>query len=776
MSKYFDLKLLEFDKILNKIKKYAVLDESLDMISSLSSYEEDALSLSALNDTKDMLDVIKYNGSIDFTPYKLSLVLPRIKIKAPLEIVDFLELCKLSNNVYKISGIVKKAKANIELKTLPKYLDTLTSLVDVENAIKNIMDQTGEIYDSASPLLNNLRKNLRIEENNLDSKFQSILKSDSDKLSDQIITIRNGRRVIPVKSEYKSHIKGIFHGTSSSGLTSFIEPYSIIEIENKIEDIKDKINKEISRILFELSLKVAEYYHEIKSDYEIINYFDFLSAKAEYAKEIHAVMPIIGDNTELYDARHPLIDEEKVVPNDIKINLGTSMIITGPNTGGKTVVLKTLGLLTLMAKSGILIPAKEGSIIALPKNVFTDLGDEQSIEQSLSTFSSHMTKIIFIINNLEEKSLVLIDELGAGTDPVEGSSLARAIIDYLKSFNIYLLVSTHYSSLKIYAYNTKNVINASVEFDEESLKPTYKLLIGIPGSSNALVISKRLGLNESILRNAEISEEDKTDIEKTIKKIEDESLSLKNAREEYERKLEDLNKIVERTNKELDEKRKILNKEIDDLEANKTKILIKTQRNANRILDEIEELKEEIKKSNKYKENEIIDAKAKISSLYESKELLKKSNKVSDLKIGDKVNIIAFSKTGYITDVKNGKYFVSFGNMTSSFKKDELEYLEDSEDKPITYSSLQGIKVQSDIKTRLDLRGKRHEEALSLLDQFLDEAILTGVDQVTIIHGYGSLALRNMTLDYAKTHSQIKKYRSGDAHEGGTGVTILYLK
>ena len=776
MEKYFDLKLLEFDKIIEKIKKYAVLDETLDTLSSLFPYEDDLLIIKALKETSDMLEIIKYYGSIDFIPYKLSNVLPRIRIKAPLEIVDFLELIKLSTNVYKMLGLLKKSKANIELSSLPNYLDTLTNLIDMENAIRNIMDPTGEIFDSASPLLHSLRKSLRIEESNLDSKFASILRSEGDKLSDQIITIRNGRRVIPVKSEYKSHIKGIFHGTSASGLTSFIEPFAIIEIENKIEDIKDKINKEISRILFELSLKVAEYYPIIQSDYDIINYFDFLSSKAEYAKEIYAVMPNVGDNTELIQARHPLIDPEKIVPNDIRINLGTSMIITGPNTGGKTVVLKTLGLLTLMAKSGILIPVKEGSTIALPKNVFADLGDEQSIEQSLSTFSSHMTKIIYIINHLEEKSLVLIDELGAGTDPVEGSSLAKAIINYLKKTKIYLVVSTHYSSLKIYAYNTKDVVNASVEFDEESLKPTYKLLIGIPGSSNAIIISKRLGLDESIIKDAEISEEDKTDIEKTIKKIEDESLALKNVKEEYELKLSDLNKVIARTNEELAEKRRKINKEIDDLEANKTKILIKTQRSANKILDEIEELKEEIKKSNKYKENEIVDAKAKISSLYESKELVKKTSNSKELKVGDKVNIVAFSKTGFLTGIKNGKYYVSFGNMNSSFKKEELEYVPNEDEKPITYSSLQSVKVQTDVKTRLDLRGKRYEEALSMLDQFLDDAILTGVDKVTIIHGFGSLALRNMTIDYAKTHSQIKNYRSGDAHEGGNGVTILYLK
>lgn len=774
MDSFFDLKLLEFNKIQEKVSSYAILDEAKELVSSLYPMTDKDEIIKTLSLTNDTLIVLESYGSIDLEPYKLKEVIERLRICARLEAKEFLELAKLFKNVDRIISIVKKESNNLTIDELNSYVNKLESLRKECDLIENTIDFSGEVYSNASPLLSSLRRSLDLEEAKLHSKFDSIMKSESSKLSDQLIVLKNGRRVIPVKSEYKSHIKGIVHGESQSGLTVYIEPFAIIEIENNIESIKEKINREAERILYELTKDIFESYDKVKNDYDLINYLDFTIAKAKYAKIIKAHMPKVSDSFNLTSARHPLIDQDKVVPNDIRLKLGESMIITGPNTGGKTVVLKTLGLLAIMAQSGLLIPASADSTIPILYNVFADIGDEQSIEQSLSTFSSHMERIKNIISNIEPNSLILLDELGAGTDPKEGSALAISIVNYFRRIKLYLVVSTHFSALKAYAYSTDDIKNASVEFNEETLQPTYRLLDGIPGKSNALLISKRLGLPKEIIDNANMSNtEYETSVDELIKKIEKEGNYLSLLKDEYEAKLSELNKRIEDSNKEIKEKTQRLNKELDNIDVKRNEILIKTQINADKLLDEIKDLKKQLENNNDVKYNEIVDIKNKISELYESKEVVVLNNK--EITVGDNVRIVKYDQIGVVDSIKNNKYYVTFGNINAVFSKDDLEYVDINDTKKEIPKNIQS-KIALNETNILDLRGLRYEEAKEKLELFVDRAMLSSLDRIIVIHGYGTLALKKMVQSFAETHKVIKSFRSGDEKEGGSGVTVMFLR
>ena len=772
----FELKLLEYPQILDIIASYAVLNETKEAIKKIEPSSDKDEVLRLLKETDEMKEAIIRFGLTDIDPFVFKESLERLRLGAPIQVNEFLELLKLILNSSRIQIYYKKWEtAGISLVVLNESIGKMVSLETLKEAIYDVMDESGAIFDNASPDLTRIRKRIKSEEGRLSEKMDSILRNEASKLSDTLITIRDGRKVLPVKAECKSQIPGVVYGESASGQTVFIEPYVTIEIENSIADLKEQEKREIDRILYALSVNASTFYESIAYDYEAIVHEDFVASKAYYAREIQAIRPEIQEEINLINARHPLIDPKVVVPNTIALKKNETMIITGPNTGGKTVVLKTLGLLSLMAQSGILIPVSEGSTTTILKGVYADIGDEQSIAQSLSTFSSHMTRIVRILKEATPSSLVLLDELGSGTDPREGASLAIAVVDYLRKENLFSVATTHYPELKAYAYSHDGVINASVEFDVDTLKPTYRLLSGIPGKSNAFLISKRLGLPDDIIEAAKnVSSEFSDHTSDLIMKLEEEAAEVNRMKEKYASLIKEESLLVDESRSSLSEERSRLNKRLQDINTQRNQILEKTQREADRLLADIQKLKNEMNEGKEVKDNVIIEAKSKVSSLYEDK-LIKLESDHKEIKVGDHVRVLSFDKVGTVSEIKGKKYTVSLGSLTSVFKLDEIEYVGSAPSDKKVYAPKEST-LNINVESRLDLRGMRYEEALEALDSFIDQAALTNLDKVEVIHGYGTLALRNMVINYAKTHDIIKSYRPGGETEGGNGVTVMYLK
>ena len=772
----FYTKLLEFEKILDIIKSYSVLDETKEDVLLIEPMTDKDLIFKALKEVDEARELTIKLGRIDLSYFKFREVLNRIRLSAPLSINEFYEVLHLCDNVGRLLVYYKKLEGTgIDHKTLNESFSSIVSLKLIRDSINKVLDNDGGVLDGASNLLYQTRKRIQMEESRLSSKISQLLDSLSSKLSDSIITIRNGRKVLPVKVEYRNQVDGIVQGESSSGQTVYIEPFQTIEIENKIESLKEEEKREIDRILYTLSVEISSEYESINIDYEILKHIDFVYSKAYYAIDIDAVMPKISKDINLINARHPLIGKDKVVPNTITLSEYKTMIITGPNTGGKTVVLKTLGLLSIMNQSGILIPVELDSELPIFSGIYSDIGDEQSIEQSLSTFSSHMNRIVNILNEFENDSLILIDELGSGTDPKEGASLAISIIDYLKDFNIYSAITTHYPELKNYAYLNENVVNASVEFNAITLKPTYRLLIGFSGKSNAFLISERLGLKKDIIKHAEeISLGLKDSSSTLMETLEKEEEKARLEKEKYESLNKELKEELRKAKEEHDKDRQNLKKEYDEINTKRSMILERAQRQADHLLDEIEKMKDKLERENLLRDDEITSTKKKVDSLYESK-LAPKTKSNHEIKVGDQVRVIEFNKVGDVINIKGNKYQVQLGQIRSVFTIDEIEY-EEAKD-PIK----QIIKSKNDftakeVKTRLDLRGMRFEDAKEALDKFIDEATLDNIDHIDVIHGYGTLTLMNLVQKTAKFDSRIKSYRPGDEKEGGRGVTVLYLK
>ena len=776
----FELRLLEYPKILKQVASYAYLEETKKNILNLKPSTDKDLILDTLNEVYEIRNLIFRLSSIEYLPFNLDTTIDRIRISAPLNIFEFLEINKLIYDVNRTFNYFTTAP-NIELEIthISKYINELVSLKPSKDLIDSVFDFEGNIMDSASDELYKIRKQIRTLESESTNKLNEIIRTHASILSEPIITIRQGHRVIPVMSTNRSKIKGIVFDESQSGQTVYIEPYSISEIENKITILRNNEQAEIEKILLDLSSKISVYYDDIKKDLDIILKLDDLFARGEYAKEIDGENVELSDYIDLIDAKHPLIDKSICVPNTITLRDKNTMIITGPNTGGKTVVLKTLGLLSLMVQSGLLIPVKEGSKTIIFNGIYADIGDEQSIEQSLSTFSSHMSRIVKILKKVEENSLVLLDELGSGTDPKEGASLAISILDFLRNKNLYTVCTTHYPELKLYAYNHDSIENASVEFNVDTLKPTYKLIIGISGGSNAFLISSRLGLNPEIIKNAKNRSLEFKDKESNlIKKLEKDSLRVRKLKEEYLKLKTDFEIEAENhRNKMLEEKERI-NKKYDEISDEKSKILEKTQKEATLLLDEIKKVRKDIEDKKDVKENIIADLRGQTNSLYEIKKP-KKNRSKDEINVGDNVKCLVYDKIGKVIKIENKKYTVQLGSMVSIFKKHELEYVELYDPvKAIIESRKQEHipNLKTNVSSRLDMRGMRYEEAEEALIKFIDDAVLANLNEVEIVHGFGTLALRNMVINYCKSHKEIRRFRSGEEHEGGRGVTICYLK
>jgi DNA mismatch repair protein MutS2 len=662
----------------------------------------------------------------------------------------------------------------------------------LEDRINMSIISEEEIADTASPTLNNIRRQIRNAQESIKNKLNEIIKSSKYQkyMQESIVTMRGDRYVIPVKQEYRSEFPGLVHDSSASGATIFIEPMAVVEANNSIKELRIKEQAEIERILREITEEVAGMGEGLKSNVSLLTKLDFIFAKAKLSLDYKCICPRINNERKIVikKGRHPLLDVKTVVPIDFWIGEDfDTLVVTGPNTGGKTVTLKTVGLFTLMMQAGLHVPANEGTSLSVFNKVYADIGDEQSIEQSLSTFSSHMKNIVNILDNVDDNSLVLFDELGAGTDPTEGAALAMSILENIRNRGAITVATTHYSQLKVYALTTKYVENACCEFNVETLQPTYRLLIGVPGKSNAFAISKRLGLREDVIERAKefLTREDIKfeDMLQSIEKNLNQTESEKQMAQRYRLEAEKLKKEIEEKKEKLNKSREQLIKEARE-EARK--ILLEAKRESEEIISEMKRLEKESQNDLRQKKaeemrlklkNKVDDVEEKLSS-----ELIKRnksSKPPKNLKPGDTVLIVNLNKKATVIAPpdKDGEVLVQAGIMKINVHISTLELVDEqkSEMRRSGMSEIGASKAKN-ISTEIDLRGYNLDEALDKVDKYLDDAIIAGLREVSIIHGKGTGVLRSGIQKYLKSNPRLKSFRLGRYGEGESGVTIVELK
>lgn len=783
------LKKIEYDKIVALLTDYADSEPGKLYIERITPSTDYNTIRSNLNELESVMYFIKAKGKPNFEGLNdVDQIIKRLSLKGVLnnkELLVIKDNSYLARKVFETSeGLSKYCKE--EADDIKTKIDEVVPLYDIETEIRRCILSEDEIADDASSELMHIRKSIFKNQDAIKDKLLSFTRGEKYRkyLQDNIITMRQDRYVIPVKNEYRNEVKGVIHDTSQTGSTLFIEPIEIVNLNNKIRELLTEEKKEIERILRKLSEQCSVYKDEILNNFNVCRYLDVAFAKAAYALTYKGIIPSINiDNKiNLVNAKHPLIANDIVVPIDFKIGDDYRiLVITGPNTGGKTVTLKTVGLLTAMAHAGLAIPANDGSEICIFDNIYVDIGDEQSIEQNLSTFSSHMTNIIKILDEADSKSLVLLDELGAGTDPVEGSALALAIIETLKEKNITTVATTHYTELKTYASVTENVENASCEFDVKTLKPTYRLLIGIPGKSNALYISKRLGLSEEIIKKANNSIDNKnSDYENIILALEKNRQKMEKERikaSEYKNQIEGIKKEleIERANIEK-EKSKIIEK------ANKEarKLIDKALNKAEELVNEIDNLKKNNISVNAKIEADFKAAVRETRQLFDINETVEdteQENNIEDIRSGDAVMLKNLKqKADVLTNPdKNGDMIVQAGiikmtvNIKDIFKINEQKAINDRLKTNI-------IKSSGPAKMEIDIRGNTIYEAESKLDKFIEQGFFSGLHELSVIHGKGTGTLRKGVHDYLKSHPYIKSFRLGTYGEGESGVTVVFMK
>lgn len=705
------------------------------------------------------------------------------------------ELLDISCDLRVIRGITEWRSKSAGMDTaIDDLFNSLYTNKYLEDKINNAVLSDTEMSDNASPALKDIRRHKRLEESKIRDKLDGMIRSPKYKssLQDAIITQRNGRFVVPVKAEHRSEVSGMVHDTSGSGATVFIEPAAVIEANNRIKVLESRERDEIERILSELSEEAGSFANTIKISCESAAELNLIFSKAQLAYKMKATMPIINSRgvIELKKARHPLLDPKKAVPIDVSLgDKYDSLVITGPNTGGKTVSIKTIGLLTLMAECGLFIPANENSSIAVFKNVFADIGEEQSIEQSLSTFSAHMTTIVYISNNVDESSLVLIDELGAGTDPVEGAALAVAVLEDLRRKGAKIAATTHYSELKEYALRTNRVENASCEFSVDTLKPTYKLITGIPGRSNAFAISQKLGLSKDVIdAAAKLISEENTRFEDVVDTLQKTRLEMEKEKEKTAEMQNEIDEIKKKAENELSLAKQKGDKEILMAQNEAKRILENAKRAAASLMMELDRLKRE--QSNEKNASEMArKAKAALKQHLNTIDDMTYERNDFDgddddyvlprpLKTGDNVFVKTLGTEAEVVSLdKNGNAEVKAGVMKMKVKASELRLLTPKK-KPKKQSLYRSVKEKTlpSGKSSVDLRGESVEEAIADLDMFIDGVLRSGLNELTIIHGKGTGTLRRAIQQHLKDHPNIKSYRTGVYGEGEEGVTIAELK
>lgn len=698
------------------------------------------------------------------------------------------ELMEIANTI-RASRVLRQfieaivADEDVEIPHFVAKKDSIPVLTGLEHEINACIDDNGYVVDSASGSLRTIRQGLRMQEGRVREKLESYTRgrNAAKMLSDSIVTIRNDRFVIPVKAEYRSHYGGVIHDMSSSGQTLFIEPDAVVQANNEIRRLKMKEQEEIEKILIELSAKVQEIAHELFVLVAVLAEIDVILAKAKFGMAHKCTKPEVNNEgyIRLAKARHPLLPIEEAVANTIEFGKEiTTIVITGPNTGGKTVTLKTVGLCTLMAQSGLPIPVLDGSEIAVFDSVYADIGDEQSIEQSLSTFSSHMVNIVDIIQKYDERSLIIFDELGSGTDPQEGAALAISILDEVHGRGARVMATTHYPELKAYGYNRPGVANASVEFDIDTLSPTYRLLIGVPGRSNAFEISKRLGLQERIIERAKtFTGTDRGEVDSMIASLETSRVqSEKDAEQTHEVLLE-----TERLKHELEERLAEFDDMKERLEAKAKekakKIVEEAKRESEAVISDLRAMRLNVGAN--VKEHELIEARKRLEGAAPA-EVKKKAVQAKaaprPLQVGDEVKVLSYGQKGTLIEkVSDKEWVVQIGILKMKLEQSGLEYMKpEKEKRHVVSAAVKGR--DSHVKLELDLRGERYEDAIIRTEKYLDDALLSNYHQVSIIHGKGTGALRQGIQQYLKKHSRVKSYRFGEAGEGGHGVTVVELK
>lgn len=787
------LKVLEFNKIKELLIEKAESQIGKDLVREIKPLV-DLREIQVLQEeTEEALSLLMQRGNPPlYGINSIAIEIKRVEMGGSLTPGA---LMKISDSLRVSRGLKNYIKETKDGKStnfpiIEELVESLRAFKQIEDEINNAIINENEISDNASSALKNIRRQIMSKNDAVKDKLNSIISSQSNKkyLQDSIVTMREGRYVIPVKQENRSSVPGLVHDMSSSGATVFIEPMAVVELNNQLRELEAKEREEIERILMELSNLVATEAFSIANNEKVLKRLDFIFAKGKLALDMKATKPIINDKgyLNIKKGRHPLLNAKKVVPIDVYIGKEfNSLIITGPNTGGKTVTLKTVGLFTLMAQAGLHIPADFNSEIAVFSQVFADIGDEQSIEQSLSTFSSHMTNIVNILNNVEYNSLVLFDELGAGTDPTEGAALAMSILDHLIKMDVRTIATTHYSQLKLYALTTDKVRNASVEFDVETLSPTYKLLIGVPGKSNAFEISKRLGLQDYVINYArELISQENIQFEDVLQ-----------AMERDRRKIEEDKAEAERLRREIENLKKSLSSEQDMTKDMREKILQKAREEARSILrdakDDVDLIVGELRSISsdieKDKNKRIQEAKEmlkenldKVESSLSKDVLNKKSSKPpKNLKAGESVEVLSLNKNGTVITApdEKGNLDVQIGIMKVNVHLSTLRRAENDDNDKSTFKSKKIVSNKSKtIKSEIDLRGNNIEEAILEIDKYLDDTYIAGLNEVFIIHGKGTGALRDGIKSYLRGHKHVLTFRAGKYGEGGDGVTVVEIK
>jgi len=777
-------KILEFDKVKEILRGYAQTELGQNLVDELRVLTALKQIKYRLNESNEALMIIR---AVDRAPLggasDISDLVKRAEIGSVLTAEELLAVKNLLAVVSDLKAFKDQLlEADLETPLFDKQLVQVASLRPLQQAINRCIDETGKVVDSASPELAGIRRGIHAAEGSARSRISELMSNQKDKLTEPLITLRNGRLTLPVKAEFKNTFKGTVHDQSSSGHTTYIEPAEVVELSNKLQALLVEEKAEIHRILRGLTQQVAGHAIDLNVNRDVLSQLDFMFAKGRYAYELDAIMPrlVINSGLKLVKARHPLIDKERVVANDIVLEQSAkAMVITGPNTGGKTVTLKIMGLLSMMMQSGLLVPAHASSEMVIFDHIFADIGDEQSIEQSLSTFSSHMTNIVHITKRLTPNSLVLFDELGAGTDPKEGASLAMAILDYVKTRARLTVATSHYSELKAYAYDADDVVNASVEFNVDTLSPTYRLLLGVPGRSNAFEISKKLGLMAVILERAEAGNAaNQTEVSELIRKIEDKGAELDNLLQDTEMQ----NKTALALKKDYEEKlakfEKKAEREMERARLEGEAAVKEARETAERIVKELRETK----KNSDIKDHELT---AQLAALNEQEakhkeKFKKKANNTKPLEVGDDVMILSLARQGELLKLnKNGKWSVAIGAMSMNIKADDLQYIK-PQGKPKKKHNVRGgsmsVKGTMSARGKLDLRGVRYEDAMLMMDQYFDQVMLANYDTVTIIHGHGTGAIRNGVQKYLRGKSFVAEFRFGGEGEGGMGATVVTLK
>ena len=787
------LRTLEYNKIVERLAEYAFGADTKERCLSLLPSTSLSEITNAQQQTKDAMNRSLKKGRLDCSGIKpLSSAIRRVEIGGTMNIEELLGLCKLLETARRVKAYGRKEREDIPSDSLSEFFDGLEPLSPLCDEIRRCIISVDEISDDASSNLKSIRRSIRSTGDRIHAQLNQMLNNQNVRncLQDFVITMRNGRYCLPVKAEAKSQITGMVHDQSSSGSTLFIEPMAVVNLNNELKELSIKEQDEIAVILATLSAKAGEYIPAIETDYQILTELDFIFAKAAYALEYNGITPHF--NTErkirILKGGHPLLDAKKVVPIDISLGSDfDQLVITGPNTGGKTVSLKTVGLLTLMGQAGLPIPAGDRSELAVFDDIFADIGDEQSIEQNLSTFSSHMTNIIHILKEANEHSLVLFDELCAGTDPTEGAALAVSILSYFHSRGIRTMATTHYSEIKIYALTTSGIENACCEFDVETLSPTYRLLIGIPGKSNAFAISKKLGLSDTLIEDA------RTRISSNEQNFEDLLSDLEASRITIEKEQAEIN----RYKSEITALKQQLKNKQEKLDESRDAILRKAKEEANQILQEAKDTADEaIRNFNKYgttrpsiqemekqrtnirekmAANEKKSSKEKETAIYNPKVPKK-------LRIGDSVKVLSMNLTGTVHSLPNAKgdLFVQMGILRSQVNIKDLVLIEDAAPGSKKYAKTGAGKLKmsksASVSTEINLIGKTVDEAIALLDKYLDDAYLAHLPSVRIVHGKGTGALRSAVQSHLKRQSYIKSFHLGEFGEGDAGVTIAEFK